>query len=66
MHSAHIALSASHNKGKVCQPPLVLLWATPTTLWPNILPHAVRLYHENTRMQPVIYANYLAFIINNY
>ena len=28
----HTVLRASHNKGKVCQPPLVLLWATPTTL----------------------------------
>ena len=39
-------LSASHNKGKVCQPPLVLLWATPTTHWPNTLPQCSAEYHQ--------------------
>ena len=41
----HTVLRASHNKGKVCQPPLVLLWATPTTLWPNTLPQSVPRKH---------------------
>ena len=60
----HTVLRASHNKGKVCQPPLVLLWATPTTLWPNILPQYVCTTKTHACNQS--YMRTVAFIVNSY